>query len=85
MELLVRIEQFTAYFYSGQLDTLSILEQHGYFKNCLDPAFTARIANQLTPTMPVFDMEGSKEISLQGKAAASRDVASTSLRWNSCD
>ena len=64
------IEQFTAYFYSSRLDTLSILEQHGYFKNCLDPSFTARISDQLTPTMPVFDMEGSQELTAQGDGFA---------------
>ena len=64
------IEQFTAYFYSGRLDTLSILEQHGYFKNCLNPSFTARISDQLTPTMPVFDMEGSQDFTVQGDGLA---------------
>ena len=59
MELQVWIKQFTAYFYSGRLDTLSILEQHAYFKNYLDHAFIARITNQLMPTIPVFDMESS--------------------------
>ena len=47
-------EQFEQYYTSSKFGRASILEQHGYFRSCMDAALYERLRRKITTDMPIF-------------------------------
>ena len=54
VEFSVWISAYYAYYTTSHMHLCSIVEQHAYFKACLEPSLIARIQHYLTSTTPVF-------------------------------